>query len=119
MSVEIACYRCGESLAALSLPLSRRDLCPACSASLHACRMCRHFDPSVPRQCREDGAEEVTNKENANFCDWFEPVGGRFDSSGASKAVRARDQLAVLFGDAEAPEEKPDAALSEAEKLFR
>ena len=34
MSQQLSCYRCGESLAALSLPLSRQDQCPGCSAEL-------------------------------------------------------------------------------------
>jgi len=119
MTTEIACYRCGTSLAELSLPLSRRDMCPSCSAYLHACRMCRHYAVSVPRQCREDGAEEVGNKETPNFCDWFEPAAGRFDSGRAAEAQRARDELAALFGDGDAPDEAPDPLQSDAEKLFR
>ena len=50
MAHSIACYRCGESLAALSLPLSRQDQCPSCSADLYVCKMCVHFDRHVPRQ---------------------------------------------------------------------
>ena len=44
MSHNLACFRCGASLAALSLPLSRRDQCPDCSADLHVCKMCVYFD---------------------------------------------------------------------------
>jgi len=99
MSDNLACYRCGESLAALPLPLSRRDQCPACSADLHVCRMCRHFDRSVPRQCREDGAEDVTEKERPNFCDWFQPSAHAFDPNRKVEADAARDALAALFGD--------------------
>jgi hypothetical protein len=99
MAHSIACYRCGESLAALSLPLSRQDQCPACSADLHVCRMCVHFDRHVPRQCREDGAEDVTEKERTNFCDWFKPSGTAFDPARKSEADAAQDALAALFGD--------------------
>ena len=99
MAHSIACYRCGESLAALSLPLSRQDQCPACSADLHVCRMCVHFDRNVPRQCREDGAEDVTEKERSNFCDWFKPSDTAFDPSRKAEADAAQDALAALFGD--------------------
>ena len=99
MSHSIACYRCGESLAALSLPLSRQDQCPACSADLHVCRMCVHFDRRVPRQCREDGAEDVTEKERTNFCDWFKPSDAAFDPARKAEADAAQDALAALFGD--------------------
>ncbi len=99
MSHSIACYRCGASLSALSLPLSRRDQCPECTVELHVCKMCVYFDPSVPSQCREDGAEDVTEKERVNFCDWFKPSASAFDPGRASEADAAKDALAALFGD--------------------
>ena len=99
MSHNIPCYRCGASLAALSLPLSRQDQCPDCSADLHVCAMCVHFDRNVPRQCREDGAEDVTEKERSNFCDWFKPSESAFDPSRKQSADAAQDALAALFGD--------------------
>ena len=99
MSHNIACYRCGESLAELTLPLSRQDQCPACTADLHVCKMCVHFDKHVPRQCREDGAEDVTEKERPNFCDWFKPSPRAFDPARKEQADAAQDALAALFGD--------------------
>lgn len=99
MSHNIACYRCGASLATLSLPLSRQDQCPDCSADLHVCAMCVYFDRNVPRQCREDGAEDVTEKERSNFCDWFKPSETAFDPARKESADAAQDALAALFGD--------------------
>ena len=99
MTHNIACYRCGASLSELSLPLSRRDLCPDCNADLHVCRMCVSFDSTVPRKCREDGAEDVTEKERPNFCDWFKPSDKAFDPTRKSDADAAQDALAALFGD--------------------
>ena len=99
MSHSLACYRCGASLEALSLPLSRHDQCPDCSADLHVCKMCVHFDERVPRKCREDGAEDVTEKERPNFCDWFKPSDAAFDPSRKAQADAAEDALAALFGD--------------------
>ena len=99
MSHSIACYRCGASLSALSLPLSRRDHCPECTAELHVCKMCRYFDAQVPRQCREDDAEDVTEKERVNFCDWFKPSDSAFDPDRKSSAAEAQQALADLFGD--------------------
>ena len=98
MSHNIACFRCGASLAALSMPLSRRDQCTECTADLHVCKMCVHFDPSVPRQCREDGAEDVTEKERPNFCDWFKPSATAYNADRKSEADAAKDALAALFG---------------------
>jgi hypothetical protein len=114
----IKCYRCGESLAALTLPFSRRDECPNCTAHLHDCRMCRFFDPAAPKQCREDDAEDDTEKERVNFCEWFKPSVHAFDPVRASKEAKANAELAALFGGSD---EQPgdDDALREAEDLFR
>ena len=99
MSDELCCYRCGVSLRELTLPLSRRDQCPQCSADLHVCKMCCFFDPAVTRQCREDGAEDVTEKERINFCDWFKPSAAAFDPQRKSDADAAQEALAALFGE--------------------
>jgi len=99
MSHNLACYRCGAALSGLSLPLSRRDQCPECSADLHVCRMCGNFDTRVPRQCREDGADDVTEKERPNFCEWFKPSDRAFDPSRKAEADAAQEALSALFGD--------------------
>ena len=98
MTHSIACFRCGASLAALSLPLSRRDQCPECSADLHVCKMCRHFDANVTRQCREDGAEDVKEKERPNFCDWFVPDENAFNPDRKADEDAAKAALDALFG---------------------
>lgn len=119
MGGELRCYRCGESLAAMSLPIGRLEECPACAVQLHVCRMCVNFHPQVPKQCREDDAEEVREKERANFCDWFRPSPDAHDPRYARGEVRARGQLAALFGDdpADSGEQDPDTAA--ADDLFR
>ncbi|MDH3532622.1 MAG: hypothetical protein OEO82_06795 [Gammaproteobacteria bacterium] len=119
MAHDIACYRCGASLAHLSLPLSRQDECPQCRNYLHVCRMCRHFDSVVPRQCREDDAEEVLDKERLNFCDWYVASESAFDPRQKSEEDRARAALAALFDGSSEGDAVPDSELSEAEKLFR
>jgi hypothetical protein len=114
------CYRCGESLASLMLPFSRRDECPSCAAHVHVCRMCLYYDDTVPKKCTEDDAEEVTEKERANFCDWFKPGSDTFDPVRASKAAKAQSALASLFGDDESVEPgDEDDQLKQAEDLFR
>lgn len=120
MAETLQCYRCGSSLAALSLPLSRQDQCPECSHYLHVCRMCRDYDPRVPKQCREDDAEEVTDKEKPNFCDWFVPAEQRFDDAAAAERARAEQRLDSLFGEAPAEQGDEDDALTRAARdLFR
>ena len=119
MADALACYRCGASLEKLSLPLSRRDECPECTVHLHVCRMCVFYDPEVPRQCREDDAEDVKDKEKVNFCEWFRPNPDAFDPALASAASRARSELDALFGDGPGAGASDDDALTEAEKLFK
>lgn len=99
MAHDICCYRCGASLEALSLPLSRQDECPACHNYLHVCRMCVYYDRTVPRQCREDGAEDVKEKERPNFCDWFKPSDRAFDAGRKAEEEQAKAALDALFDD--------------------
>ena len=61
--------------------------------------MCISFDVAVPRKCREDGAEDVTEKDRPNFCDWFKPSDKAFDPNRKTEEDAAKDALSALFGD--------------------
>jgi hypothetical protein len=98
MDKELVCWRCGAALASLTLPLRRQEECPVCGIHLHVCRLCVNFDRARPKQCREDDAEEVRDKERANFCDYFAPRPAAFDASGVAADARARSGLDALFG---------------------
>jgi hypothetical protein len=98
MAHDLVCWKCGASLAALSLPLLRLDTCPSCSAELHVCRLCVDYDTRVAKQCREPTAEEVNDKTRANFCDHFKPRPGAYSASSTVEADRARAELEKLFG---------------------
>jgi hypothetical protein len=100
VSNDLACYRCGASLAALSLPIARADECPDCSVQLHVCRMCVFYDPNVTKQCREDDAEEVKEKARPNFCDYFKPRGDAFTGHELTAESKAKTRLEALFGGA-------------------
>lgn len=126
MTEPLACYRCGASLVALSLPLSRLDLCPSCNAELHCCRMCTHYAPRLTRGCDEDDAPEVRDRETANFCDYFTPNPRAYAPAAEEAEAAARARLASLFGDEDAapppePENSPEQerARREAEALFK
>lgn len=91
------CWKCGASLAELTLPLSRTDSCRTCRAEVHVCRMCRFYDTSKAKYCAEPIADEVHDKTRANFCGYFVVAGGRFrphDHAGD----RAKSALESLFG---------------------
>ena len=81
--------------------------------------MCRFFNPDVPRQCTEDDAEEVIEKERLNFCEWYKPASAAFDPQRAATESRAHNELASLFGDGQSAEPADDAVLHDAEDLFK
>lgn len=96
MTDGLVCWKCGGSLAELSLPLLRTEECRACRAELHVCLMCRFYDTTKARQCAEPVAEPVQDKGRANFCGYFEPVAGRFRPASPA-ADSARAALDALF----------------------
>jgi hypothetical protein len=121
MSEDLVCWRCGRAVEDEPLPLSRRAECKGCRAELHVCRMCVHFDPRIATQCREDRAEDVTDKEHANFCDWFKPRPDAYRPPDEAKADAARAGLEALFGadpESGADPEPKNAAREELERLF-
>ena len=98
MSHGIGCWKCGGSLEELALPFGRRETCRACSAELHVCKLCVEYDPRVAHQCREPTAEEVRDKEHANFCDHYKPKAGAYRPAATSAADQAKLDLEKLFG---------------------
>lgn len=97
MKDELVCWKCGASLSELSLPLLRLDECKACGAALHVCRLCQFYDISKAKHCSEPIAEEVRDKERANFCDYFKPRPNAWSNQPQSEAEKARAELEALF----------------------
>lgn len=98
MSDSLNCWKCGHALDDMPMPLRRRDECPACGADLHVCRMCEFYATSVAKSCREPVAEEVTDKERSNFCDYFRGRPVVHAAGGIGEAEAARAQLEAMFG---------------------
>ena len=94
---QLSCWKCNASLADLSLPLRRLDVCKACNAELHVCKMCVEYDTSYPNQCREPTVEEVRKKDEANFCDHFKPKPGAFVAKNTAEIERSKSALEDLF----------------------
>ena len=121
MSHSLVCWKCGASLADYTLPLRRLEECRQCHAELHVCKLCEWYSIAVAKHCREPVAEEVKDKERANFCDYFKPRADAYRP--AADDARAKQDLAALFGGPGAgTESKPDAAAAaraELEALFR
>jgi hypothetical protein len=66
------CHACRAELR-IEAYISRSDECPQCGADIHCCLNCTNYDPHAHNKCREPQAEWVTDREKANFCDFFIP----------------------------------------------
>jgi hypothetical protein len=72
MDKKILCYSChAEILPQIALNISRSTHCPKCDNALKCCRMCLFYNQSSYNECEEPIAEKITDKEKANFCDYF------------------------------------------------
>ena len=95
------CYHCGKELS--SVPVVRSSECPGCRRDVRVCRNCRHFSPGSHWDCRETVSDQVSDKERANFCDWFKLAEGQGPGNASNQAVekeqKARQGLAALFGE--------------------
>jgi hypothetical protein len=80
--------------------------------------MCVAWDPAVAKKCREDDAEEVKAKEQANFCDYFRPRPAAFDSALAAAGQQARSELEALFGAPRSQSASDGGTPGAAESLF-
>lgn len=121
----LVCWKCGASLADLTLPLRRLEECRQCHAELHVCKLCEWYSVSVAKHCREPIAEEVKDKERANFCDYFKPREGAYSTQKTDAASKAQAELDALFGggagkgtDAGSQPSAADKARAELEALF-
>jgi hypothetical protein len=94
----LSCWRCGQQLTAVIFPMSRREECQACGADQHVCKLCSHYSPGRVDDCSEDRAEAVTNKELANYCDYFDPTEVSVVTAQANTESQARAELEALFG---------------------
>lgn len=66
------CCQCKKKLNLVNeQKISRTQECPYCSLSLHSCKMCLYYCQNAYNQCRETSADRITDKEKANFCDYY------------------------------------------------
>ena len=120
--MSLVCWKCGQSLSEYTLPLRRLEECRNCHAELHVCKLCEWYSTAVAKHCREPIAEEVKDKERANFCDYFKPRPDAYSSVPLDAAARAKMDLDALFGgskaDADSQPSAADKARAELEALF-
>jgi len=83
------CARCGRTLEIIGNQVGRRDTCPGCGGDLHSCRNCRHFDLGAAKQCKEPYADVPDDKDDANFCEFFQIGEGGFSAQESHSAMLA------------------------------
>jgi hypothetical protein len=82
------CWHCGQQLEREHY--HREGECPGCRKQTHVCVNCRFYDPTRANACLEPVADAVTDKQRANFCDYFEPhVGAYVSREDETEALRA------------------------------
>ena len=72
--------------------------------------MCEFFDPGARRGCKEPVAEEVSDRERANFCGYFTPAAGAGSRAEDGAAQAVRSELDTLFGLSSRPDGSPGSS---------
>ena len=91
------CHHCGVEIKAQG-HISRVDECEHCSSDIHCCLNCSNYDMAAHNRCREPQAEWVSDREKANFCDYFLPNGLRAAAGQRTSSVEdARKSFDSLF----------------------
>ena len=90
------CFSCGKELGHIEGKPGRAEECPFCGADLRVCLNCRFYDEGASNECREPLAERVTEKDRANFCEYFEFRDPDEEGKRDKDALR---ELKRLFGD--------------------
>ena len=84
----IVCYQCGKKLEYEPADfIPRTEECSHCGTAIHSCKMCKFYDKSCYNECRESSAERVTDKEKANFCDYFKLVSKGIEEENNNKSL--------------------------------
>ena len=79
------CYFCGHKLN-LGEVVGRHEVCPECHRDVRSCLNCAFYDPGAHNQCIEPQSEEVRERDQSNFCEFFV-------LSDAEKSVVNEDRL--------------------------
>ena len=61
--------------------------------------MCKHYTPTHLQLCDDDRVEPPVNKENANFCEYFNPSDKAFEPASDHQKETAISKLADLFSE--------------------
>jgi hypothetical protein len=90
------CWHCGAALT--KVDFGRETNCLGCGKPTRCCRNCRFYQRGRPNDCIEPMAEQVSDKERATFCGFFDPSPtpvaiGEAGSSSTDALRQAADDL--------------------------
>ncbi len=112
------CVFCDAELAA-DFRVMRNTRCPRCEAYLHACVQCRFHEPTLHNQCLEPEAEFVQDRQKANFCEFFELVGGPAAGRRDAGRSESRSRTGQAPPDARTSDARASEARAKLEALFK
>ena len=98
----LRCPDCGRNIQQFGAVGFDKE-CPHCSAPLHTCRACRHFDTGARWECRAEIAERVPDKGKPNRCPGYEArivldaTGKRQTSPGSQHSNDPKSAFESLF----------------------
>ncbi len=94
------CWKCGAEYTLAGTP-GRSETCHQCRADLKVCRNCVSYDLRLAYQCRDRRAEEVAEKDMANYCEYFEMIRRNYvpPPTEHNRESQARAALRKLLGD--------------------
>ncbi|MCL2761938.1 MAG: hypothetical protein FWD36_01865 [Treponema sp.] len=91
------CWYCGLPVTEQE-PFGRSLCCVTCGKDLRSCRNCRFYRSGARGDCAETSAEPATDKERANFCDWFSlDQKYRGETSGCKKDMEKTNAAKTAF----------------------
>lgn len=95
ISLNPSCYNCSETLILeVGKDVNRYENCTKCNASIRCCKMCEFYDKASYNECREPTSDRITDKEKANFCDFFKlSPGGDINQNIKESAISAAESL--------------------------
>jgi hypothetical protein len=95
------CWKCGTEVLEISgaRKILRTDTCSKCESDLHACKNCQFYDRQYHNECRETQAEWVSDKERANYCDYFAPSTRTAGTTAKSSTDHVKSAFDGLFKD--------------------
>ena len=112
------CWQCGMAVNDQPLPLSTYAECRPCRAQLHCCRQCQHYNPRLRVDCDEPRAESHSEREKANFCDWFKLRREFVEPGEKAPLVNHQTELNTLFGANAGVTKTPSDSHTQLDDLF-